>query len=325
MFFNKCEIIKMLKDYHNGNNKDICSLGEKIKYFTHRHDYHKLNIIQYYDVVFADKKNNVITFKDSQETDHLVPVEVEYKYFDTGEIIVTYYRNKAMYQSEIYRFEYGVKGDYTFLYTGYRNKYQDENYGTGTREEEYRQTKEEYDNILKMSLPYMKYPPANFESEQTMDVTMYSEKYLLLEKYHEMDLSKFDSHILNGFVLEDTFLITNYKDIKIYVGLSDSERKVKKAIEKLEDILENKTYITWLENQIAGIYKLYKEWYDEDEYSVPFIKDIDEYKEQYYLESLSIDEKNNIMASYNDKSDSFLGHGVHIDVSSRGKVSKFSL
>lgn len=318
-FYTCDEIKEMLVAYHEKGDKSIKKLNKDLKFFAHHYDYHFLTLIQEYDIVSKDESANKIIFRDSQTTDEKVYVYVEIEYFSKDDIAVTYNDRKCLYQAEVYRFGYEPResGDGEWFYMGYKNEYDDWCFGSGVDGVFYRPKREEGWRNDICGFP-------NFTTHELMEIPMYSDNVLLIKTYQNYDLTCFNSQVLNNFKANKNYLETSYQDIKISIELDLKENNVNKRISKVEDILKNETHLIWLKDQIKVVHKLYKEWYDEDNHG-KFIDNLDEYANQYYLESLYIDNKGNVSAYYMDKIDSFLGHGISIDVGSRGKIQKFSL
>ena len=334
-FYTCDEIKEMLIEYHENKNSEIKKLNKRIKYFAPMYDYHALEIVQEYDILEMDEKNNTITFTDSCNTDNTVLVQSWYQYFSKDDIAVEYYSRTCMYGCKITKFglyqlrerkivqdKFGQRWlEYqktTSIRCVYENEYEVSGGGHGIGEASYRPTRERYDELNQIrTVTYM-------TSNQPMKVYMYSDRTLLRKKYLKYDLKTFDSSLLKSFTLNTSYLETTYNEIKINIELDLSEKKIIKHIQKMEDVLVNSQYNLWLHAQIKGIYKLYKDWYDEDIHGKQ-IKDIEKYEKQYYPISIMIENNGSIHVSYMDKCDSFLGHRVHISIGSKGKISKFEI
>ncbi|MEG0276054.1 MAG: hypothetical protein RR630_03400 [Coprobacillus sp.] len=132
-FYTCDEIKEMLIAYHEKGDKRIKKLNRDLKYFAHHYDYHKLDIIQEYDIVSKDQDTNQIIFRDSQTTSDRVYVRTKFEYFSKDDIGATYNDRMCLYQAEIFRFGYEPRenNDGEWFYMGYKNEYDSSFFGHG--------------------------------------------------------------------------------------------------------------------------------------------------------------------------------------------------
>lgn len=132
----------------------------------------------------------------------------------------------------------------------------------------------------------------------------------LYDKYHRIDLSKFDSRSFKGFRLEKEELYTKYNSIGITISLSENDSIIRESIQCLEEFVENKIYDEWLDDGLEADYKIYQDRYQAEYNDLPFIEDIHEYKKQFEVNHIDIDEYKQIHVSYRDKTGVMLGKGI---------------